>query len=77
MATEKNVNPNEETKKETKEVVEAENKKWYQKIGTGVKIAIGVATTVVIGGVVYLVTRLVGNDEEDEQEAAEAESPEV
>ena len=83
MANEEKKNVNtEETKanvnelpKEVKDAIEADKKKWYQKLGLGVKIAAGVVATVVVGGVVYVITRLVGKDDEDESEAASEEAP--
>lgn len=49
-----------------------EKKGWFRNLGTGMKIGLGVAGTAIIGGLVWLVTSMLGGKDEEEPEAIEA-----
>lgn len=55
------------------EMTKSEEKKgFFRSLGTGVKIAIGIAATVVVTGGVYLVSVLLGKDDKEDEAAPEA-----
>ena len=49
-----------------------EKKGWFRNLGTGMKIGLGVAGTAIVGGLVWLVTSMLGGKDEEEPEAIEA-----
>lgn len=71
VAEEQNTTTN-PAEKQLPEEAKEEKKGWFRNMGTGMKIGLGVAGTAIVGGLVWLVTSMLGGKDEEEPEATEA-----